>query len=48
MNVVIYSRYSSDKQTEQSTEGQRKACLDLAKRNNYVVIGKYIDCGVSE
>ena len=27
MNVVIYARYSSDRQTEQSIEGQLKECM---------------------
>ena len=41
--VVIYARYSSDKQTEQSIEGQLRECYEFAKRNEYVVIGEYID-----
>ena len=43
MNVVIYARYSSDKQTEQSIEGQLKVCYEYAKRNDYNIIGEYID-----
>ena len=43
MNIVIYSRYSSDKQTENSIEGQLKVCHEFAERNSYVVIGEYID-----
>ena len=43
MNVVIYARYSSHNQTEQSIEGQLKVCYEYAKRNNYDVIGEYID-----
>ena len=27
MNVVIYARYSSDRQTEQSIEGQLKSAM---------------------
>ena len=34
MNVVIYARYSSHNQTEQSIEGQIKVCQEYAKRNN--------------
>ena len=41
--VVIYARYSSDKQTEQSIEGQISVCQDFIKRNNYQLIGTYID-----
>ena len=43
MNVVIYARYSSDRQTEQSIEGQLKECYEYAQRNGYAVIGEYID-----
>ena len=35
MNVVIYARYSSDRQTEQSIEGQLKECYAYARRNGY-------------
>ena len=38
MNVVIYARYSSLGQTEQSIEGQLKVCREFAKRNNYIVV----------
>lgn len=41
--AVIYARYSSDKQTEQSIEGQLKACNNFAERQGYIVIGEYID-----
>ncbi len=43
MNVVIYARYSSHNQTEASIEGQLKVCYEYAKRNNYNIIGEYID-----
>lgn len=43
MNVVIYARYSSHNQTEQSIEGQLAVCEEYAKRNNYTIVGNYID-----
>ena len=43
MNVVIYARYSSHSQSEQSIEGQLKECHAYAKRNGYNVIKEYID-----
>ena len=43
MKVVIYARYSSYSQTEQSIEGQLQVCYEYAKNNNYTVIGEYID-----
>ena len=47
MNVVIYARYSSDKQTEQSIEGQLKECYAYAKQNNFTIVGEYIDRATS-
>ena len=43
MIVVIYARYSSHNQTEQSIEGQLQTCYEYAKNNGHVVIGEYID-----
>lgn len=43
MNAVIYARYSSHNQTEQSIEGQLQACYEYAEANNLTVIGEYID-----
>jgi DNA invertase Pin-like site-specific DNA recombinase len=42
-NAVIYARYSSHNQNEQSIEGQLRICYEYAKRNGYTVIGEYID-----
>ena len=42
-SAVIYARYSSDRQTEQSIEGQLSVCNDYAKRNDIVITGMYID-----
>ena len=41
--AVIYARYSSERQTEQSIEGQLRVCNDYAARNNIVVVDTYID-----
>ena len=43
MNVVIYARFSSHSQTEQSIEGQLKVCYEYARQYGHVVIGEYID-----
>ena len=40
---VIYARYSSDKQTEQSIEGQLKVCYEYAHKNDLIVLKEYID-----
>lgn len=41
--AVIYARYSSHGQTEQSIEGQLHDAYAYAAREGYVVIGEYID-----
>ena len=43
MEVVIYARYSSHNQNEQSIEGQLEVCRSYAKSNNYTIIHEYID-----
>ena len=41
--TVIYARYSSDRQTEQSIDGQIHVCMEYAERNDIVIVGTYID-----
>lgn len=41
--AVIYARYSSDKQTEQSIEGQLRVCNDYADKNDILIVDTYID-----
>ena len=43
MNAVIYARYSSQNQTEQSIEGQLRDNYEWAKKQGVTVIGEYID-----
>lgn len=43
MNVVIYARFSSHNQTEQSIEGQIKVCREYANRNGLEIVGIYKD-----
>ena len=43
MKMVFYGRYSDSGQSEQSIEGQRKACYEFAERNGYRIIAEYID-----
>lgn len=45
--AVIYARYSCEKQTAQSIEGQLRACYDYANRNEIQIVGEYIDCAQS-
>ena len=41
--AVIYARYSSERQTEQSIEGQIRECTAFAKRNDILIVNTYID-----
>ena len=41
--AVIYARYSSDSQTEQSIEGQLRVVNQFALSNDYIIIDTYID-----
>ena len=45
--AVIYARYSSDSQTEQSIEGQLRVCEEYAERNGIVILDTYIDRAMS-
>lgn len=41
--AVIYARYSSSGQREESIEGQIRECREFAARNGLTVIGEYVD-----
>ncbi len=41
--AVLYLRYSSNAQNEQSIEGQRDVCMKFAADNGYTVVKEYID-----
>lgn len=43
MNAVIYARFSSDRQREESIEGQIRECMAYAETNGIVVVDTYID-----
>lgn len=43
MNAVIYARYSSNKQREESIEAQLKVCHAYAEQKGYTVIREYTD-----
>lgn len=47
MNVVLYLRYSSDAQTEQSIEGQRRVCEEYCARQKHTIINTYVDRAAS-
>ncbi|MCX7843232.1 MAG: recombinase family protein [Clostridia bacterium] len=47
MRAVIYARYSSDRQTEQSIEGQLRECYSFAEANEITIIDTYIDRAIS-
>ncbi len=41
--AVIYARYSSYGQTEQSIEGQIRECTEYARKNDILILDSYID-----
>ena len=43
MKAVIYARYSSDNQREESIEGQIRECKAYAERNSITILSSYID-----
>ena len=43
MKAVIYARYSSDNQREESIEGQLRECQAFAEKNDITVLNSYID-----
>ena len=43
MTAVIYARYSSDSQREESIEGQLRECTAFAEKNGITVLRHYID-----
>lgn len=45
--AVIYARFSSSKQKEESIEGQVRICTAFAEKNDYKIVGHYIDCARS-
>lgn len=43
MKAVIYARYSSDNQREESIEGQLRECTAFAEKNDITILRSYID-----
>lgn len=43
MKAVIYARYSSDNQREESIEGQLRECMEFADHTGVTVVASYID-----
>ena len=42
MTAVIYARYSTDSQREESIEGQIRECTAYAEKNGFTVVKHYI------
>ena len=47
MTGVIYARYSSDNQREESIEGQLRECKEFAAKNGIEIVDTYIDRALS-
>ena len=43
MKAVIYVRYSSDNQREESIEGQIRECTEYAEKDGITILRSYID-----
>ena len=43
IKAVIYARYSSDNQREESIEGQIRECTAFAEKNGITILRHYID-----
>lgn len=43
LNAVIYARFSSDMQREESIDAQVRACKAYAKSKGYTVVKEYVD-----
>lgn len=42
-STVIYARYSSERQSEQSIEGQLHVCKQYAEANGLMIVDIYVD-----
>ena len=42
MKAVIYARYSSDNQREESIEGQLRECKEYAEKNGIMILRRLV------
>jgi len=47
MKAVIYARYSSDNQREESIDRQLRECKEFAEKNDMTILGTYVDRALS-
>lgn len=47
VRCILYSRYSTDKQTESSIEDQLRVCRDFVAARGWTVAGEFADRGIS-
>jgi len=47
LNGVIYARYSSDNQREESIEGQLRECKEFAEKSGITILKTYVDRALS-
>jgi site-specific DNA recombinase len=43
VRAVIYARFSSDNQRDESIDAQIRAIKDYAQKNDIIIIGEYVD-----
>jgi len=47
LKAVIYARYSSDNQREESIEGQLRECKAFAEKQGMTILTSYVDRALS-
>ena len=47
MTGVIYARYSSENQRDESIDGQIRECIAFAEKNGITIVEHYIDRAIS-
>ena len=47
MKAVIYARYSSSGQRDESIEGQIRECTEYAKKHGFIIVDHYVDKALS-
>jgi site-specific DNA recombinase len=47
MRAALYARFSTDRQTESSIEDQYRVCAEWCARNDYSVVARFEDQGIS-
>lgn len=47
IRAVLYARFSTDQQREQSIDDQNRVCQRVAEQAGFRIVGRFEDCGIS-